>query len=129
VTSVGPAPRFEPSVALGGVLGGWSYLANFGARVRLSDDGAEVPLGQGFLLAGGTFGALDWLRFGATIDVHLLGYETQDALFRGGLSLHAEAGTWVYGAVSARISPWDDDGSGFRDGIFSAQLAVGLRAP
>lgn len=129
VSSVGPAPRFEPSIALGGVLGSWSYLVNLGARVRLTDDGAEVPLGQGFLLAGGTLSPIDWLRLGATIDAHLLGYETQDALFRGGLSLHAEAGTWVYGALSARISPWDDDGSGFRDGELSAQLAVGLRAP
>lgn len=128
VSSLGPAPRFEPSIALGGVLGSWSYLVNFGARVRLSDDGAEVPLGQGFLLAGGTLSPLDWLRLGATIDAHLLGYETQDALFRGGLSLHAEAGTWLYGALSARVSPWEDDGSGFRDGELSAQLAIGLRA-
>lgn len=129
VSSVGPSPRLEPSVALGGVLGSWSYLVNFGARVRLAEGGSEVPLGQGFLLAGGTLTALDWLRFGATIDAHLLGYATQDALFRGGLSLHAEAGTWLFGALSARISPWDDDGSGFRDGELSAQLALGLRAP
>ena len=129
VSSVGPSPRIEPAVALGGVLGSWSYLVNLGARVRLSEDGSEVPLGHGFLLAGGTLSPLDWLRLGAAIDAHVLGYATQDALFRGGLSLHAEAGTWIYGALSARVSPWDDDGSGFRDGEFSAQLALGFRAP
>jgi hypothetical protein len=129
VSSYGPGPRFEPSLAIGGVRGAYSFLANLGARVRLGEGGAATPDGHGFLLIGGTVSALDGLRFGATIDAHLLHFEASDAAIRGGLSLHAEAGSWVYGALGLRLTPWSDDGSAFRDGPFSAQLAVGLRAP
>jgi len=129
VSDAGPGVRFEPAFALGGVRGSFTWLANLGARLRLAEAGAPTPDVHGFLLAGGTVSPLDWLRFGATIDAHVLHFDAGDALFRGGLSLHAEAGTFVYGAVSLRLSPWEDDGSRFRDGPFTGQLAVGLRAP
>jgi hypothetical protein len=134
VSSVGPGPRFEPSMAAGGVVGSFTYLANVGLRIRLADNSSaeggvtEVPDGQGFVLAGGTVNALDWLRLGATLDAHVLHFEQRESLFRGGLSLHVEAGTFLYAALSARLSPWDDDGGGFAAGPFSAQLALGLRA-
>ena len=129
VSDLGPGVRIEPALALGGVRGSYTWLANLGARLRLADAGTPTPDAHGFLLVGGTVNALEWLRFGATIDAHLLHFDASDALVRGGLSLHAEAGTFVYGAVSLRLSPWDDDGSRFRDGPFTGQLAVGLRAP
>ncbi|MFO0587422.1 MAG: hypothetical protein U0441_07780 [Polyangiaceae bacterium] len=125
----GPAARIEPALALGGVRGAYSFLANLGARIRVDDSFVPTPDFQGYLLLGGTVNANDWVRFGATLDGHVVHYESEDALFRGGLSLHAEVGTWIYGAASARLSPWDNDGGWFGNGPFSAQLAVGLRAP
>jgi hypothetical protein len=128
VSSYGPRPRFEPSLALGGVVGAFTYLANAGVRVRLANDGRDTPDAHGFLLFGGTFDPLEWLRVGAALDAHLLHFDGQPAAARAGLSLLAEAGTTVYGAVSVRLTPWEDDGSRFKEGFFSAQLALGLRA-
>ena len=128
VSSYGPGVRFEPALAVGSVRGAYSFLANIGARVRLDDGGTSTPDAQGFLLVGGTVSALDWLRFGATFDAHVLHFDAADAALRGGFSLQAEAGSFVYGALALRLTPWSDDGSAFTDGPFSAQLALGLRA-
>ena len=130
VSRFGPAARIEPAIAIGGVRGAFSFLANLGARIRVDDSFVPTPDLQGYLLLGGTVNANDWVRFGATLDGHLVHYDRpENALFRGGLSLHAEVGTWIYGAASARLSPWDEDGGWYGNGPFSAQIAVGLRAP
>ena len=118
----------ELAAALGGVRGSYTWLLNLGARARVGDGGAPTPDDQIFLLTGGTANWTDWLRFGAVLDAHVLRLSTGDADLRGGLSAHVEAGTRVYGALSLRLSPWEDDTTGFRDGLFSAQLAIGLRS-
>lgn len=128
VGDLGPGERMELAAALGGVRGSYTWLLNLGARARVGDGGAPTPDDQIFLLAGGTASWTDWLRFGAVLDAHVLRLSTGDADLRGGLSAHVEAGTRVYGALSLRLSPWEDDTTGFRDGLFSAQLAIGLRS-
>lgn len=129
VGELGPGERLEIAAALGGAFGSSTWLVNLGARARVGEGGAEVPDDQLFLLAGGTVsGGRDWLRFGAVLDAHVVRLPSGDADLRGGLSAHVEAGTSVYGALSLRLSPWEDDTTGFVDGLFSAQLAIGLRS-
>jgi hypothetical protein len=127
VTSLGPDPRFEPSIALGGVRGRYTFLANLGLRIRMAQGGVDTPDGHGFVLAGATVSALSWLRFGAMLDAHVVHFETRSTVARAGLSLQAEAGTFVYGALSLRISPWDDDAGALVERWYSGQLALGLR--
>lgn len=125
----GPGERMEVAAALGGLYGSsTTWLLNLGARARVGEGGSAVPDDQLFLLAGGTTPLGHWLRFGAVLDAHVMRLSTGDADLRGGLSAHLEAGTRVYGALSLRLSPWEDDTTGFRDGLFSAQLAIGLRS-
>ncbi|MBK8251624.1 MAG: FecR domain-containing protein [Polyangiaceae bacterium] len=129
-----PGERVEFSAALGGVVRSYTWLVNIGARARVGDGGTFVPDDHLFLLAGGTATWRSWLRFGAALDAHLVRLEGTDANggdmdLRGGLSLQAEAGAIVYGAIALRLSPWEDDGSRFASGIFSGQIALGLRAP
>lgn len=129
VTSLGPDPRFEPSLALGGVRGRYTFLANIGLRIRLAEGGVATPDGQGFLLAGATVSARDWLRFGAMFDAHVMHLPSQSSVGRAGLSLQAEAGTFIYSALSLRISPWSDDDGALVERWYSGQLALGLRLP
>lgn len=123
----GPGERMELAAALGGVRGAYTWLFNLGARARVGE-GAAVPDDQVFLLAGGTRSWSEWLRLGAALDAHVVRLASGDPDLRGGLSLQVEAGTSVFGALALRLSPWDDDAAGFRDGPFSAQLAFGFRA-
>jgi hypothetical protein len=127
VGELGPGERLEVAGALGGAAGSFTWLLNAGVRARVGE-GAAVPDDQIFLLAGGTTGWGDWLRAGLVVDAHVVRPPSGDADLRGGLSAQVEAGTSVYGALSLRLSPWEDDTTGFRDGLFSAQLALGLRA-
>jgi hypothetical protein len=120
LTTESPPWRLEPALAVGGVAGRATWLANVGARVRLVEDAArpDVPLVDGFLLLGGTVDVLSWLRAQAHLDGHVL----SSPRLRGGLGLGLEAGEIVFASLSARLSPWSD-----YSGVFSGQLAVGLR--
>jgi len=120
LTAESPPLRLEPALALGGISGRATWLANIGARVRLVEDDLrpDVPLLHGFLLLGGTVDLLSWLRAQALLDGHVL----PDPRLRGGLGLGLEAGKTVFGALSARVSPWSD-----YSGMFSGHLTIGLR--
>lgn len=128
VSDLGPGERVEIAAALGGSGGAFTWLLNLGGRARVGEGGSFVPADQLFLLAGGTRDLTPWLRLGAVLDAHIVRLVSGDADLRGGLSAHFEAGTRLYGALSLRLSPWEDDGSGFNDGVFSGQLAIGLRS-
>lgn len=121
LTAESPPWRIEPALAVGGVAGRVTWLGNLGARVRLVDDSSrpDVPFVSGFVLAGGTVDLLTWLRAQAVLDAHVL----SDPRVRGGLALGLEAGEVVFASLAARVSPWSDS-----SGVFSGQLAVGLRA-
>ncbi|MFO0757322.1 MAG: hypothetical protein U0359_12575 [Byssovorax sp.] len=120
-----PPPRVEGAIAFGGVRGRFTWLGNLGGRMRFEDDLARrnTPAVQGFLLAGGTFDLLPFLRPFAVLDAHLL-YDDRASSFagQGGLGLGLEAGTTLFGSAALRLSPWRDEA-----GLFSAQIAVGLR--
>ncbi|MEZ4302347.1 MAG: hypothetical protein R3B70_45895 [Polyangiaceae bacterium] len=129
VGAQGPGERVELSAAVGGVQSAFTWLVNLGARGRIGEGGTAVPSDQLFLLAGGTWTLAEVIRLGAVLDAHVLRLSTGDADLRGGLTAQVEAGTSVYGALALRLSPWEDDGTDFSDGLFTAQLALGLRLP
>jgi hypothetical protein len=124
-SSAGMPAQLEPAVALGGVAGRFTWLADVGGRLRLGDDNSmtSVPTGQGFILGGGTFDPLAWLRLHATLDAHLAVRDGGAKSALAGLGLGAEAGGPVYGGLSIHLSPWSDPGVG----PFTAQLALGFR--
>lgn len=120
-----PSPRAEAAFAAGGVRGRFTWLGNLGGRLRFDDELTRrgTPAVHGFLLAGGTFSFLPWLRANALLDSHLL-YDDRGAalLGRAGLGLGLELGTTFFGSAGLRLSPWQDE-----SGFVSAQIAVGLR--
>lgn len=122
-----PSPRLELGFAAGGARGRFTWLANLGGRARVEDDltRQSAPAFQGFFLAGGTMDLVSWLRLQALLDAHLLDDDRAGTLFgRGGLGFGLEAGTTFFGSAALRLSPWRDEG-----GLFSAQLAIGVREP
>lgn len=122
-TSADAGPvRFEPALALGGAAGMFTWLANVGARVRAVTD-TSVPAAQGFLLAGGSVDPLSWMRVYALIDAHLVFRDGGQKSFLGGLGAGIEAGTWIFGGLSLRASPWTETGLL----PFQASLAIGIR--
>lgn len=125
ISALGAPVRIEPSIAIGGVGGRFTWLADVGARVRTSkDDGATgTPVAQGFLIAGGTVDPLAWLRIHAAIDAHLVARDGGAKDVIAGLSAGVEAGTAIYGGLTLRASPWFDPGLG----PFMMQLALGFR--
>lgn len=131
LASAGAPARLEPSIAAGGLAGRFTWLADVGLRVRLAqDDGATgTPPLQGFLLAGGTADLASWARLYALLDAHLVAPDSGIApasgskKFLGGLAAGLEAGTFVYGSVGVRLSPFPDPGFG----VFTSQLAFGFR--
>jgi hypothetical protein len=75
----GQSLRWEPSMALGGVNGKSSWLANLGLRQRIKDaqgDAAPVPPLQGFLVLGVTYAPLRALSLFEIVD---LGWASRDA--------------------------------------------------
>lgn len=127
VSSDAPPEQLEPALALGGAVGPRTWLISLGARVRLRDaeDRTAVDPGQIFLLAGGTLDLTPWMRAHAVLDGHLFFPEGSDSVAGGGgLGVGLEAGDPFFGAISARMSPWRE-----ADGLFAAQISVGVRAP
>ena len=125
VVSGGPPARFEGAFAAGGASGRLTWLADLGVRIRLRDDngvGGAPPL-DGFLLAGGTADATTWLRFHALVDAHLTPADASGAKLLGGLGAGLEAGGAIFGAASARVSPFASVG----DSVFEGQLSLGVR--
>jgi len=125
LTTTSPPPRVGLGVGLGGADGRISWLANLGGRALLSEaeERQKAPATQGYVLLGGTYDALDWLRLYALLDAHALDHPEHDALAgRGGLSVGTELGERVFVGGSLRISPWDDTG-----GTLIGQLCVGIR--
>ena len=120
---VGAPLRFEPSLGAGAQYGDWSWLANVGGRIRLTEPERRVFVDDGhvFAVAAGAYDVLPWLRLHSGLDAHVL--FDQEVLFRGGLSLGLEIGTVVYGNLAGRVSPWNDAG-----GRVGGQLAIGLRS-
>jgi hypothetical protein len=125
IASAGAPARLEPSIAAGGIAGRFTWLADLGLRVRLAkdDDDTGTPPVQGFLLAGGTADLASWMRLYALLDTHLLALDGGSKKLLGGLAAGLEAGTFVYGSLGLRLSPWPDPGYG----VFTAQLALGFR--
>ncbi len=119
-----PGSRIEPSSSIGGVAGSFSWVANAGARVRLSDSElrAPSPTAQGFLLAGGTWAVHPLARLYAMIDAHVLPAEGSPLRARGGASLGLEAGRMVFGSFALRASPFDDVGA-----PVTLHVALGIR--
>jgi hypothetical protein len=126
VAADGPPTRLEPSLAVGGARGRWTWLVDAGGRFRLADDegAGGAPPTQAFVLFGGTADFNAWARAHAVFDVSLLNPDTGPHEGRAGVSLGLEAGRTVFGGAEFRLSPWDDPGVG----VFSAQLALGVRA-
>jgi hypothetical protein len=124
-SSTGAPPQLEPALAVGGVAGRFTWLVDAGGRLRLKNDHGDsgVPTGQAFLLAGATMDVLSWLRLNALLDGHLVVRDTGAKNGLGGLALGVEAGGPVFGALSLRVSPWNDPDIG----PFAAQLALGFR--
>jgi hypothetical protein len=127
MVSGGPPTRFEGAIAVGGVVGRFTWLADVGVRARLRDDkgvGGAPPL-QGFLLAGATVDAMTWLRLHALLDAQVLGADAGSAQILGGLGAGLEVGGAIFGGASVRVSPFTSAAAG--DSVFNAQLSVGVR--
>lgn len=125
IGSLGAPARVEPSLAFGGAVGRFTWLADIGARVRLAADtnATGTPPAQGFLLAGGTVDFLRWLRATAVIDAHLLAQDGGKKEVLGGFGAGVEIGTSVYGGLGLHLAPWTDA----QMGPVSAQLTLGFR--
>jgi hypothetical protein len=125
LSASGLPAQFEPAIAVGGVAGRFTWLVDFGGRFRVASDGTttDVPIGQGFVLATGTFDILRWLRVHAALDAHVLVHDVGQKQGIGGIGAGVEAGTVVYGALGVHASPWSDPGVG----PFLGQIALGLR--
>lgn len=125
ISSAGTPVQLEPAVALGGVAGRFTWLADVGARVRPAKDegGTGTPVAQGFLLAGGTVDPVSWLRVHAAIDAHLVARDGGAKDVLAGFGAGVEAGTSIYGGLALHLAPWADPGLG----VFTAQLALGFR--
>jgi hypothetical protein len=124
-SAAGMPAQLEPAVAVGGPVGRYTWLVDAGARIRLEADHSMtgVPMGQGFVLAGGTMDVIPWLRLNATLDTHLVVRDGGSKSAVGGLGVGVEAGGAVYGGLALHVSPWSDPGVG----PFTAQLALGFR--
>jgi hypothetical protein len=125
ISALGAPARLEPGLALGGVAGRFTWLADLGGRFRLARDSnaTGTPSSQGFLLAGATADVVPWLRVHAVVDANLVFPDLGAKHVLAGLGAGVEAGTSIYGGLSLRVSPWTDAGTG----PFSAQLALGFR--
>lgn len=125
IAALGAPVRVEPAVAIGGVAGRFTWLADVGARVRAASDagGTGTPVAQGFLIAGATYDPLAWMRLHAAIDAHLVGRDggAKDGL--AGFAAGIEMGRAIYGGLALHLAPWSDPGLG----PFTAQLSVGFR--
>lgn len=119
----GPPLRLEPSFGAGAAHGDWSWLANLGGRIRMTEVDARTFVDDGhvFGVAAAAYDVLPWLRLHGGLDAHVL--LDRSTLFRGGLTLGAELGTIVYGSLSGRVSPWRDVG-----GHVGGQIGVGIRS-
>jgi hypothetical protein len=124
MTAGGAATRLEAGGAVGGAMGKITLLANLGGRFRLAGDD-EVPFVHPYLLAGATYEAQPWMRAYGLVDGHLL-FDAGDVGIagRGGLTLGAEAGTILFGALSARVGLGENGAIG---PSFAAGLSIGVR--
>ncbi|APR84381.1 Hypothetical protein A7982_09730 [Minicystis rosea] len=125
ISSSGAPARLEPSIAIGGVAGRFTWLADVGARVRLAQDEGltGTPPAQGFIIAGGTMDVLRWLRINAALDAHLVARDGGTKNVLAGLGAGIEAGTWIYGGLGLHLAPWTDP----ELGPFTGQLTLGFR--
>jgi hypothetical protein len=127
LSTTAPAPRIEPTLALGGAVDAFSWVVDLGARFRLEADDARfrTDAGQGFVLALAAYDALEFLSVFGIVDAKLATRETVDPMeFRGGLGGGVEVGTWIFGSASVRASPWADE-----VGHLSGIIALGVREP
>ncbi|MFO0612165.1 MAG: FecR domain-containing protein [Polyangiaceae bacterium] len=126
------APRLEGGLAVGEEIGKFSWLVDVGTRLQLQEDlGGSVSMPV-MIIGGGTFEPVPWLRLSAALDTELL-VDTESAtclrcaepgpFANGGLTLGAEAGTTVFGALSGRVSPFYA-----ALGSLSGQAMLGIRA-
>ena len=126
ISALGAPVRIEPSIAVGGVAGRFTWLADAGARVRAaSDEGATgTPVAQGFLVGGATFDPLAWMRLHAAIDAHLVARDGGSKDVLAGFGAGIEMGRALYGGLALHLAPWSDPGIG----PFTAQISLGFRA-
>ena len=122
MASSGPETRLEPNVALGALAGRWTWVVDVGLRQAIENDSRRSPTpdSHGFLLAGGTYEPLRWLRAFSVLDGHVM--DADGLRGRGGMAVGAEAGTVLFGNLAVHASPWDDAG-----GLVSTHFAVGIR--
>ena len=117
-----PSPRIEPSAAIGGFAGRYSWLFDLGFRVRLGEEGdrAHVPPLHVFAMLGGTYGMTSWIRLYSALEGHIV----NDSGAHGRLAAVAGAETTglIFGSLSARLSPWEDAG-----GYAAGYIAIGVR--
>jgi hypothetical protein len=121
LTDQGPGTRVGLGIGAGARWGRVGWIANLGGRLALKSARrrSSVPDGQGYLLTGGTYDVMPWIRGYSVLDLHAW---PGPATARGGLSVGAELGHALFGGVALRASPWDDAG-----GTLLGQLSVGVR--
>ena len=114
--------RLEPAIAIGALAGKWTWAVDVGLRQRLEnpDDRAPTPSTHGFLVAGATFDAAQWLRLYGSMDGHV--FDQDDWLGRAALGVGGETKGTLFGGLGLRASPWNDAG-----GVVSGHLVFGVR--
>lgn len=125
-----PPSFVDSAVALGGGTGDFSWLTNANVRVRVpATPGGSEDLGTQYSISGGaTYDFLDFLRAYAVLDTSLRLDSGSPAIrtgtpgIRGGFAAGLELGTWIFGSLGGRVSPWRDDG-----GYVFGQAAIGFR--
>jgi hypothetical protein len=127
IAEASPPTRLEPSLAVGGAPGAFSWLVDLGARVRARGDGGAggAPPSQGFLLAGATLEPAPWARLHLVVDGHVVHRDGGGSGGLGGLAGGVELGRALFGALSLRAAPWVDAG----EGHVSAFVGLGVREP
>lgn len=95
--------RFDLAGAIGGNRGRWTWLANLGGTFALERGTPIIPRFSPYLVAGGTYDVLEWLRAYAAADVHyMIAADGRDVVpfgLSGGIEIgrnyFAALGGWV----------------------------------
>lgn len=122
-SDLGPSFQAELGAAAGGRAGMFRWLASM--TFDLDGDPAAFAYVPGLAL-GLMVEPLRWFRAYAALDGYATkvpNTQTSGERFAGGLSVGAEAGKWVFGAVGARATPFESPAA-----ALSFYAALGVRA-
>jgi hypothetical protein len=132
ITKFSYPARIEGGFAVGQEIGPWSWLVDAGTRFQLQYNALGAFTMPVYVVGGGTYQIVSWLRAEAVLDAEVALDSTKmpcvlcmddSAHPSGGISVGFEGGTTIFGSLVGRISPF-----AAKYGNISADAAIGVRA-